>query len=82
MNVVPDVIFKIKFALGQNEGSPVPLIVTFAPFVEIEEGVALPNDAVTWSKKPFVSPMGSILALTLYSPLSTVGKVKLIEVEV
>jgi hypothetical protein len=68
MKVFPDIIFRMKLSFGQDEGSPLPLIVTFAPLADTEEGDTPEIDAVCLSKKAFVSPMGSILTLTLYYP--------------
>lgn len=61
----PEVNFSMKLLLGQDEGNPLPVNVTFAPLVDIDEGVTPVIEAVCLSKKPLVSPIGSILTLTL-----------------
>lgn len=68
MKVFPDLIARMKSSFGQDEGSPLPLTVTLAPLVDTEEGDTPEIEAVCLSKKALVSPIGSILTLTLYYP--------------
>ena len=65
--------------MGHPLGSPEPEIVTLAPLVEMVEGVLVVMAVVTNSKYPLDSPTGSILTLTSYHPLCTLGIVKVIE---
>lgn len=78
MKLFPEVIFRMKLSLGHDEGSPLPLTVILAPFIDTEEGETPVIEAVCLSKKALVSPMGSILTLTLYYPDSKPGIVKAI----
>jgi hypothetical protein len=57
-------------------------MVTLAPLVEIVEGVLVVMAVVTCSRYPLDSPAGSILTLTSYHPLCTLGIVKVMEVAV
>ncbi len=66
--------------LGHPSGSPEPEIVNLPPAVEIAEGALAVIAPLTTKRYPFVSPMGSTLTLTLYWPLSTSGRVKVMDV--
>lgn len=68
--------------MGHPLGSPEPEIATLAPLVEIVEGVLVVMAVVTCSRYPLDSPAGSILTLTSYHPLCTLGIVKVMEVAV
>ena len=77
-----EVMVRMKAELGQVAGKPVPDNTTLPPLVERVRGAVLARAVVMLSKSPFDSPSGSSLALTVYVPLYTLGRVKFSEVAV